>query len=383
MTSIVKAANAAQFLALVPRLAGYQPTESLVLVPFVGTRTTGVMRVDLPVGADADEVDRCAATFLGMICRLPEVDGFAAIVYTAASYRDGMPHRALLEALAVRADAAGLRVSDALCVAADGWGSTLDPESPDAGWNLDEIERGAEAMPELPAPTGDQASGATLPAPDLATKERVARALTQLDAAIRAVLGTPTKERIDPRAVAAIGALDDVPSLFEEVVETEADTAAEFDLALLTWCLSRPALRDVALVQWCGTLLDGDDALDAQARWENGEAYPPDIARRMWGEGPMPDVERLNRALDAARAAAAAAPQARRAGALATCAWLSWALGRSTHAAAFAEMAFAIEPDHGLAGIVLTMVNAGHLPEWAFHRPRPGEPTGDRGPDPT
>ena len=204
MTSIVKAANAAQFLALVPRLAGYQPTESLVLVPFVGTRTTGVMRVDLPVGADADEVDRCAATFLGMICRLPEVDGFAAIVYTAASYRDGMPHRALLEALAVRADAAGLRVSDALCVAADGWGSTLDPESPDAGWDLDEIERGAEAMPELPAPTGDQASGATLPAPDLATKERVARALTQLDAAIRAVLGTPTKERIDPRAVAAI-----------------------------------------------------------------------------------------------------------------------------------------------------------------------------------
>ncbi|HBR87853.1 MAG TPA: hypothetical protein DEA59_01135, partial [Microbacterium sp.] len=72
--------------------------------------------------------------------------------------------------------------------------------------------------------------------------------------------------------------------------------------------------------------------------------------------------------LDAARAAAAAAPRARRAGALATCAWLSWALGRSTHAAAFAEMAFAIEPDHGLAGIVLTMVNAGHLPEWAFHR---------------
>ena len=39
--------------------------------------------------------------------------------------------------------------------------------------------------------------------------------------------------------------------------------ATAFDLALLTWCLARPALRDVALVQWCGTVLDGDEALDS------------------------------------------------------------------------------------------------------------------------
>ncbi|MDZ8276547.1 DUF4192 family protein [Microbacterium aquimaris] len=374
MTSIVKAANAAEFLALVPRLAGYQPSESLVLVPFVGTRTAGVMRVDLPVGADADEIDRCAATFLGMVCRLPDVDGFAAIVYTAAGFAGGMPHRRLLDALITRADAAGLRVTDALCVAGDGWGSAFDPECPEGGHDLDRIERGAAAMPGLSAPTGDQNTGASLPAADLATKERVARALTQLDTAVRAVFGeaSDTSGRIDPQALAAIHALDDLPALFEDVVEAESGTAAAFDLALLTWCLARPALRDVALVQWCGTVLDGDEALDAQARWEEGMAYPTELAERMWGEGASPDAERLLRALDASLQAAAAAPRDRRAGALATCAWLSWALGRSTHAGAFAEMAFEVEPDHGLAGIVLTMVGAGHLPAWAFRTPHTG-----------
>lgn len=386
MTSIVKAADAAEFLALVPRLAGFRPSESIVLVPFVGTRTAGVMRIDLPVGADAEETDRCAATFLGMVCRLPDADGFAAVVYTDASYDGSMPHRALLEALSTRADAAGLRMMDALCVAADGWGSLFDPQCPDTGWDLERIEAGAASMSHIPAPSGDQNAGASLPTVDLATKERVARALAQLDGAIRTVFGESpdsSTERIDPQAVAAIAALDDVPGLFEEVVAAEADTESAFDLALLAWCLSRPALRDVALVQWCGTVHDGDEALDAQARWENGEAYPPEIAERMWGEGASPDAERLLRALAASRRAAAAAPREHRAGPLAACAWLSWALGRSTHAGMFAEMAFAVEPDHGLAGIVLSMAGAGHLPAWAFrtprsHRGRGGDDRGER-----
>ncbi len=36
MTTIVKAANAAQFLSLVPKMLGYRPARSLVLIPFAG-----------------------------------------------------------------------------------------------------------------------------------------------------------------------------------------------------------------------------------------------------------------------------------------------------------------------------------------------------------
>jgi hypothetical protein len=53
---------------------------------------------------------------------------------------------------------------------------------------------------------------------------------------------------------------------------------------------------------------------------------------------------------------------------LAAAAWISWALGRSTHAAWYAERALEIEPGHGLSEIVATMIGAGHLPEWAFER---------------
>ena len=45
---------------------------------------------------------------------------------------------------------------------------------------------------------------------------------------------------------------------------------------------------------------------------------------------------------------------------------LSWALGRSTHAALYAERACEVDPEHGLSQIVLSFVQAGHLPDWAF-----------------
>ena len=127
-------------------------------------------------------------------------------------------------------------------------------------------------------------------------------------------------------------------------------------------------MRDIALVQWCGGFAAGDEALDAQLRWESGEEYPAHLAMQMWGEGERPDPNRLEAALALSRRVAAAAPRAVRAGALASCAWLSWALGRSTHAERYALLAGEIEPEHGLAEIVRSFVLAGHLPDWAFRR---------------
>lgn len=415
-TTIVKAADAAQFLTFVPRMLGYNPTRSLVVIPFHGSRTLGAMRIDLPDPA-ATSADAVASTVIGMVCRLAEADGLAAVAYTGASFaeHDGMPHRELAEALAGRADECGLRVVDALCVAADAWGSYLDPSCPDAGRALADLAEMAPELAELPAPVGDQASGADLPAVDLTERELVGRALDSLGAAVAVLCGpdgadgadggrqggpfapgdTGPEEmepdddapgggagraeagslvagagaRIDPLALEAVCLLDDLPELFEDALTWDLDAVDPYRAAVLAWCLSRPSLRDVALVQWSGTMAHGDEAFDAQLRWENGEEYPTHLAMRMWGEGDRPDPGRLEAALHLVRRIAAAAPRVSRPGPLAMCAWLSWALGRSTHAEALAAQACEIEPEHGLSEIVLSFVHAGHLPDWAFRRP--------------
>jgi hypothetical protein len=392
MTTIVKAATAAEFLSLVPSMLGYHPVRSLVLIPFAGSRTVGAMRFDLPESDDARDLDAFASTVVGMVCRVADADALVSIAYTDETFAEGggMPHADLAAALERRAEACGLRTSDALCVAADGWGSYVDPECPASGRRLDELRI---VEPEgLPAAVGDQASGSDLPDIDLAERERVGRALASLADALSLLCGAEqaraegaeglpadvdrpvldgdpgTEPRVDPLALAAACALDDLPALFEDVLEWDADALPPLDAASLIWCLSRPALRDIALVQWCGSITDGDEAFDAQLKWEAGEEYPAHLAMHMWGEGATPDPERLQTALRLARRVAAAAPRASRTGPLATCAWLAWALGRSTHAERYALLACEIEPEHGLSEIVRSFVHAGHLPDWAFDR---------------
>ncbi len=386
MTTIVRAADAADFLALVPRLAGYHPTHSIVLVPFAGNRTLGVMRVDLP---DPDApLDGFAATLIGMLCKLREATGAAFVVYTDAPFADadsgGIASAALVTALRTKADACGLDVVDALCVAADGWGSYLDPECPTEGRPSRELDRpglldGLDR--DLGAPEPDQGIGTELPAADLAQTERTARALRSLDAALDAVeAATAGKGRargdlaaLDPQALAAACALDDVPALFEDALEWDPAALRAFDAAAVIWCLQRPALRDVALMQWCApasaALHRGDQLLQAQLAWRAGEEYPRELAAPMAGEGPRPDGDRLLAALNLVRHAASLAPRAERTGPLAAAAWLAWALGRGTHAGDYAQRALELDAAHGLAGIVAALAGSGRLPEWAFERP--------------
>ncbi|WP_374311482.1 DUF4192 family protein [Microbacterium sp.] len=394
MSTIVKAADAAGFLSLVPRMLGYAPSRSVVLVPFGGSRSLGALRFDLP--ADGEEVDAFAATAVGMVCRLPDADAVAAVVYTDALFEgQRMPHPGLFSALERRADASGLRLTDALCVAADGWGSRFDTALPAGGRPLDALDGVPPGAEGIAVAEGDQASGAELPDAGLVETERVGRALIAFSRAVDVVCGgdggaggagggsaggagaegedeasaAPDHDRVDPRALSAVCALDDLPGLFEESLDWTPEELAPYDAATLLWALARPSLRDVALVQWSGTFDDGDDALEAQLRWESGEEYPMRLAMRMWGEGEQPDPDRLERALALVRWVAALAPRSWRPGALAMCAWLSWALGRSTHADAYARSALEIEPEHGLSEIMLGFVQAGHLPDWAFRRP--------------
>ena len=393
MSTVVRAGGPAHFLSLVPHLLGFVPSRSLVLVPFAGRRSIGAMRFDLPADA-VDEVDRFASTCIGMVCRLPEADAIAIVTYTDERLLPGAlarPHRELVEAIMRRADSCGIAVRDALCVAADAWASHLDTDVAPELRDLAEISVGSEpALPRLG--DGDQSSGAELPPVSGEHTASTREALEALERAVHTICGEadvsgsgdpagsagdpsgrpPSSPPLDPRVLAAACRLDELPALFEDALTWDAASLAPLDAATLVWCLARPSLRDIALVQWCGDEHDGEVALEAQLQWENGADYPADLGMRMWGEGPTPDRERLARALELARNAAASAPESLRPGPLAMCAWLSWALGRSTHAESFARRACELEPEHGLGEIVRSFVAVGHLPDWAFRPETPG-----------
>lgn len=382
MTTIIKAASAAQFLGLVPHLLGFRPTRSMVLVPFAGARSLGAMRIDLEPRPDdetsgtpavlveppADTVDRLAATAIGMVCRIAAADAVAVVVYTDEAVAGGMlPREQLARAVARRADACGIELRDALCVAADGWGSFLDPELPPGGRPLDQLHGDEHAERLLPLDAGDQHAAAVLPVVDPARLADVTTAVEALTGAVgtdAASVGSP----VDPRALDSLEQLDDIPHLLERMLEWDAATASPFEVAVAVLCLSRPALRDIALLQWSGSIADGVTALEAQLRWEDGEPYPEELGARVWGEGPGPDPERLESALRLARQCAALTSGIRRATVLGICAWLSWAQGRSTEAGDYAAQACAGGVEMPLAEVVLAFVNTAHLPDWAFQR---------------
>lgn len=404
MQTVIKAKTAADFLALVPALAGYTPVRSVALVAFHGARTLGVLRVDVPPpGADAEALASAAATFIGLVCRLPDADGIAPVVYCDEqlfpSDSRRPPHAALIDALRRCADACGLVVKDALCVAADAWCSYLEPGTP--AHPLSELDAAAARAP-LPTGTiptrGDQHSGVELPTMSSIEQERVEGAVERLTQALQALggcglgddtdpvdwlddsrttFGPPASGIPTPRDAAvsdtarALGALCNVPALFENALEAEPHELGLDTIAALLICLERPPMRDAALTQWAFDLEAGERLLDAQIAWEDGADFPPHLAAHMLGAGPRPDIARIEAALGLVRYLAAIAPTPLRCAPLTVAAWLSWALGRSTHASAYLALVREIDPDYGLAEIVSTMVENGHLPNWAFDRTPP------------
>lgn len=362
MTPIIHATSPADFLTVVPRLLGFVPQRSIVLVPFRRGRSRGALRLDLP--PNDDRADEIAATMIGLVCRVPESDGCAVVVYGD----EDAPARALVEGIERRAEACGVQIVEALWVTGRRWGSYATSDS----GTVPTTRSLPPGLEEIVPPEADQFAGAELVALDAARSEAVEAACEALDAAIRALVladaAQPAADapRIDPRAFAAACLLDDLPAFVERLLSADAAELDPFEIAVAAWALGRPSLRDIALICWVDGIDAGDDAAHAQARWEDGDEYPSEIAMRLWGEGARPSPERLSRALLLTRHIASAVPASWRPGPLAVAAWFSWALGRSTHADLFAQQATQIEPEHGLSEIVRSFVGAGHLPDWAF-----------------
>lgn len=383
MTTILTASGPADLLGLIPTLAGFTPRRSLVLLPFIGTRAGGAMRADLPKDAGVD-LHEYAATLVGMACRVPAVDGLAAVVYGDDPLdADALPFAEVADIIVACAESCDLRLVEMLCVGPDGWADYLAEvplvrdlaEIPDA--------------PQLPGVVGvaaDQSAGGELPQVDLIEKERVGQALAAVDQMMTKALpgDDPERttenreaedapedregaaERLDPRAYLSALALDDLPLFLENLLETP-ENLDPFATAALIWCLDRPMLRDVALAQWATDLPTGDEVLDAQLAFRGDVSrFPAHFGEILLGQGPRPDGDRLRLALTLTRNAAARAPRASRVGALVASAWLSWALGSSTHADHYLTLAHEITPDHTFTNLMRTIVDAGMLPAWAF-----------------
>lgn len=327
--TIIRATSPATFLSLVPHLTRCTPTESLVVVPFEGSRSSGAIRLDLP--SFPEHHAQAAHIIAGLICRVPDADGLVAVVYTAHLEPS---HASLTAEIEKQAQVCGLRIIDVLYVSEEGYGRF--GEDPHPLSDLDTIEVDGER-----ANTGNQHSASTLPAPDPAL---IAEALT---VNVDKVLADRDR--------------------FRESVERIA-TGEPIDAELFAFALvacERPAARDMMLVGVISGAEATSAAWDAQLAWENGTDYPAELAQVMWGEGPRPDVDRLEKLENTLRRLVAS-ERSLLPGSLAALAWVSWAFGRSTTAADFAHAILQVDPEHGLAGIVVSMVNSGHLPAWAF-----------------
>ncbi|WP_435749160.1 DUF4192 family protein [Microbacterium sp. PMB16] len=368
MTTLLRASDSAGFLSIVPSLAGFTPRDSIVLLPFHGSRTYGAMRLDLP--RDDVSLEDFADAAVGLAARVDGTDAVAVVVYTddaAHPTRDGfvLPFAVAVDELLGCAEDAGLRVVDALCVMPDGWSSYLDDDP--VVEPLDQIGPAPE-VESIGDVSGDQLTGAELPSVDLAEKERVGRALRDLDDLLACKERGPLTGTENPLVIAAAVMLEDIPAFLESVLKTP-DDLPPFAVAALLWCLNRPLLRDVAIAQWATDLAGGIRTLDAQLNFsENGRMVPDDLGEVFLGRGASPDPDRLRLALSVVRTAAARAPRSRRPAPLTAAAWLSWALGRSTHAGHYLDLVRAIDPEYGLAALLGTMIGGAMLPEWAFRR---------------
>lgn len=367
MTTIIHAADPAELLGLVPALAGFTPRQSIVMLPFHGSRTQGAMRLDLPDPGVAP--DEFADVALRALLQIPDTDAVAIVVYTdeaAQRVPDGvlLPRLALVEALVDECAHTGLHVVEALCVTDEGWGDYLDDRP--RIHPLDAIP----AAPEVPGigdVSGDQLAGAQLPSSDLADRERVGRALRDLDEAVEHHMHGGVRAADNPMALlTAETMLADLPGFVEHLLEAPADDDPLACAALL-WCLSRPPLRDAILVQWATDLDFGCHAFDAQLAFTAARTTIPDaIGEVFLGRGPRPDLDRLGCALQVVRSAAARAPRHAKVGALTAAAWLSWAMGRSSHAGVYVGEALRIEPGHSMASLISSILSAAMLPEWAL-----------------
>ena len=377
MTTIIKAATAADFLALVPHLAGYTPTDSIALDPL--PRQPHDRRDALRPAAGGRR--RRARPHRGDLHRHGLQARGCRRRDPRRVHRRAVPGRRRHRARRARARRSSAAPTRAACTS-----PTRSASRPTAGARTSTRSarpRGARARSCPPSSacrsratcraTRRRASSCRTPISPRrsASAARSARSRPPCGSSAASPTAAASMADLDPRAIAAVCSLDDIPMLFEDALRWDVDAP-------------RALRRGGADVVPRAPVAARRRALAVGRRHGRGRrrarGAAPVGGRRGLPRRPRPrDVRRgpatrtrsdCRSALDLTRRLAAAAPRDAAAAMLATAGWLAWALGRSTYAHWHASRALEIDPDHGLAGIVDSFVGAGHLPEWAFERRR-------------
>lgn len=330
---VLKATGVGELIGAVTALVGYMPAQSLVIAPFKGSRAEGAMRIDLP--ASSDVIPALVAQVMALTCRVPDVTGFAAVVYTDGTEAT---HEKLATNLLSAAEFIGLSVAAVAFVTPTAWGEYFEG-----------APRALDTLPPLPGADlvreGDQTSLASLPVTDEALRAEVSAA------------PVPQPENADACA------------LFEEVLSWDLEALDAEKVAALAALVALPLFRDVALIQWATSAEQGREALAEQMAFTNGGQVSDRIGNVMLGQGPRPEIARLQSALAVCRVAAAHAPsEAHGAALLVACGWLSWAMGTSTAAAFYIDRARAADPALSMAELLAGVIDRGMLPDWLFTR---------------
>ncbi len=222
----ISCTSSAELLAALPHLLGFEPHNSLVMLSFAGQRSGAAVRLDLPAAdtpaARADTVRILDAALASLAQRPPAgTPGVASVqpndvgappgqptagVLVFVTDRKFVPSRAAPEStpqdqagapwrtLATEASAAlqraGLATLDACCVAADAWGSYLDPQLARSGRPLSEIQGSAvgQELRSTAMPPRLERLGAA-PTPSHERRRAVSAAIASLPTPSKAVAG--------------------------------------------------------------------------------------------------------------------------------------------------------------------------------------------------
>jgi hypothetical protein len=386
MPEIIRAESTADFLAMVPGLAGFSPQNSLVCVPFAGRRTVpGLLRIDLPERRRKADYRKIVSYVVGVLSRMPGIDRVDPVIYTDSGFASerGIPWVGLGRALIDGLVNAGFHIGQAACVASDGWGSYLEAAHRAEGHPLSEIassDIGARMAEARGGPVGGVLDDVEMV--DAAEDERaeIARLIEVIREEVRRQDGSVI-ESLDAKAE-----LDPV-SWLEYCLE-RVDALDDADRAMLLLFAESPPVRDqfavqVAFGRAVGQSVMIDNLLYNARRQATGRSMDELVADDLAaGERPFvdagslllgrtatrPDVARVTSGIRLFHDAIAVAPDDLRPSALCVLAWLHWSLGRGSAAGYLIDRALDLDPDHGMAAILATIFDAGMIPEWAFAR---------------
>ncbi len=386
--TILRSRTGADFLATLPTLAGFTAHDSLMLVPFRGRRTTGgVFRIDLEAFRRAEHLGDAAEALVGGVRRIPECDGAVIVIsadesFPVARFMWEPLWRAIEEAL----DEAGISTKDALLQAPDGWGSFYESDLAAEGRPLAEIDQSpiaaqaAESRAGTPLRPYDADLTFTEPEPAFATALRDAVILRlDFDAVSDSFGLVSPAPRIDPLALAET-----------LLARSGPDAVRVPEYAQLVQLCSLPATRDQLLVQIAfgrkaGAAVARDNArlhsimarsgmsMDqtVESELRAGRTCFTDLDGALLGQtSRTPDRKRLGRAIALLRRAVPALQFEDRAGPLCVLAWLEWAIGANTVAAALIADARRADPHLRMAALMDELFRT-LSPSWLYNRVQP------------